>query len=915
MTHKDRRSQFKVLLTLGAIWLVSALCDRLWLALDRSIPAWDQTNHLTGSLNYLKALQNAQWFSQAWWQSLWMLSSKNPPLTYITTAPFQQLIGTGADQAILVNLLFSAILLGSVYGLGKHLFNTQVGLWAAALCVLLPRLYIFRTNYLLDYPLTAIVAATFWCLTVWRDAKTQWQGWRWVLGFSFCFGLGMLVKQSILFFLFFPLVWLLGTLLWQRAWGKLAQLISALLLSVFIFGSWYRSNWIYLLSTPKNTVVGPAVSEGDPAINSLAAWTYYWNDLPRAVSWPLLLVPLVGLLLYWSRWFPSFRNSANGNELNGSLASLDRTSDQFKSQNSKVKSQNEILLPFDFYRLTSLRWLAVFFVGSYLIFSAYPNKDLRYIMPYLPILAVVLAYGLSLWPRRLWAVRWGTVGLAFLLMCLNLFPVGGTVGTYLVQALSPNAQNYPYQGLEWPHLQVIEEIIRTEPQLQATVGVMPRIPALNHNNINYYGALRNFQVYGREVGVRKRHVDRDARSLSWFITKTGDLGTSREAQMLMVQKLEQSPDFQVHKNWNLPDGSNLKLYHRTQAPIQVQPINSSQTQVSLEQVTVPQQAPPGVPVPVTYKWSGSWKQLRSGIVLLTWKGVRSQESGVRSQESGVRSQESGVRSQESGVRSQSTVSSFQIPPLSQNPKSQIPNPKSNRWLHDHGIGMGQLYSGRLSDKHSQGSFQVIEQTAMLPPGDIAAGAYTLEATYLNRETGENYPISVPPVTLTITPNAPATPAPELDLVTQMRTLALRLPEGRKALDPVFDEIGRINQYDPVQDYTLQSELALEYRLQQEPQNLDWAYALAFSNVLQEDAKGAIAALKRVVQLDSQNPYAHAYLAFLYLYEWRGQDAQNAIQPALKLNPSMPEVRALSGVAALLQGNVFKAWRMLQGLKL
>jgi predicted Zn-dependent protease len=149
----------------------------------------------------------------------------------------------------------------------------------------------------------------------------------------------------------------------------------------------------------------------------------------------------------------------------------------------------------------------------------------------------------------------------------------------------------------------------------------------------------------------------------------------------------------------------------------------------------------------------------------------------------------------------------------------------------------------------------------------------------------------------------------------MRTLALRLPEGRKALDPVFDEIGRINQYDPVQDYTLQSELALEYRLQQEPQNLDWAYALAFSNVLQEDAKGAIAALKRVVQLDSQNPYAHAYLAFLYLYEWRGQDAQNAIQPALKLNPSMPEVRALSGVAALLQGNVFKAWRMLQGLKL
>jgi predicted Zn-dependent protease len=169
------------------------------------------------------------------------------------------------------------------------------------------------------------------------------------------------------------------------------------------------------------------------------------------------------------------------------------------------------------------------------------------------------------------------------------------------------------------------------------------------------------------------------------------------------------------------------------------------------------------------------------------------------------------------------------------------------------------------------------------------------------------------VTLSIAPNSPATPAPELDLVTQLRTLATSLPQGRKALDQIFDEIGRINQYDPVQDYTTQAELALKYRLQQEPQNRDWAYAIAFSKVLQKEPKGAIAALKRVVQLDSQNPYAHAYLAFLYLYEWRGKDAQDALKPALALNPNIPEVQALSGVAALLQGNVFKAWQILQGL--
>jgi 4-amino-4-deoxy-L-arabinose transferase-like glycosyltransferase len=939
VVDKGQRNRFNVGLTLGAIWLVGALCDRIWLALNRSVPSWDPTNHLTGSLNYLNALQNANWFSEEWWQRLWMLSSKYPPLFFIATAPFQQVFGRGPDQALLVNLLFSAILLVSVYGLGKHLFNTQVGLWAALLCVLLPRFYTVRIHYMPDYPLTALVAASFWCLTVWRDAKNQWQGWLWALGFGVCFGLAIMVKQTVLFFLFVPLLWLFITLVWQRAWGRIVQLIGGLLLSVCIFGPWYRTNWIYLFSAYQNAIVVPGTEEGDPPLNTLAAWTYYWNDLPRAVSWPFLLVPLVGLLLYSIRLFPAFRNPAKDDDPEEYSTQESGDSREVNPKSTpplppliKGGSQNQK-------SFSTLRWLALFLIASYLFISANFNKDTRYVMPLLPVVSVILAYGLTVWPRRLGAVRWGTVGLAFVLMCLNLFPIGGTAGTYLTQTLAPRAKDYPYLGQEWPHHQVVEEIIRATPQQKATVGVLPRIAEINHNNFNYYGALRNFQVYGREVGVRKKFIPQDARSLSWFLTKTGNQGAPKEAQVMMVQTVEQSPDFQVQKTWNLPDRSILKLYHRTQPPVQVRSIPQPLTQVKLERVTVPQQAPPGVPVPVSYEWSGSWQQLKSGIVLLTWNrlktqdsGLRTQDSGLRTQDSGLRTQDSGLRTQDSGLRTQSTVSNSQpqpsanpksIPPEAPLPKKEsqttkpidLAQPNQQRWLHDHGIGFGELYSGRLSAEQLQGSFQVIETTAMLPPATIAPGTYTLEATYLNRETGESYPITVPPVTLNIAPNAPATPAPELDLVTQMRTLAASLPEGRKALDRVFDEIGRVNQYDPVQDYTIQAERALEYRLQQEPQNKDWAYGLAFSNVLQKDAKGAIAALKRVVQLDAQNPYAHAYLTFLYLYQWRGKDAQNAIKPALELNPNIPEVQALSGAAALMQGNIFKAWQVLKGLKL
>ncbi|WP_409197274.1 tetratricopeptide repeat protein, partial [Chroococcidiopsis cubana] len=203
---------------------------------------------------------------------------------------------------------------------------------------------------------------------------------------------------------------------------------------------------------------------------------------------------------------------------------------------------------------------------------------------------------------------------------------------------------------------------------------------------------------------------------------------------------------------------------------------------------------------------------------------------------------------------------------------------------------------------------VTEHSAMMPPSDLSAGIYTLEATYLNRNTGETYPITVPPVALQIDPGATATPAPELDLVTQERLLAATLPQGIKALDRVFAEVGRINQYDPIQDYLVQVQLAMEYRLKQEPQNLDWAYALTLAQILQQKVQGAIAALERVTQLDAQNPYAYAYLAFVHLYNWNGAAAQTALKPALALNSNIPELHALHGIAALMQGNLVQAWQ-------
>ena len=881
MAQQHRASGGNSLLVLGTIWLLGAISDRLWFAFDRSIPAWDQAEYLTSTLNYWQALQHPQWFSGDWWTNFWLLSTKIPPLTYILTVPFLNVFGAGGDRATLVHLLFSAILLASVYSLSVKLFNRQVGLWAAAICVLLPGLYRFRLQFLLDYPLAAAITLAFYCLTMWKeegsaasnvrdvaDRRNQEKGKKfylsrlsffWAIAFGISLGLSILVKHTTVLFLFTPIAWVAVAALWQKAWGRLAQLAGALLLSVAVFGPWAKTNWLLILTGGKRATVDSAIAEGDPGLNTINAWIYYGQHLPEHVSWPLLLIPLVGFILYY------WRNRADSRSI---------------------------------LHLNSCRWLVVFWVGAYLINSLNINKDDRYVIPYLPILAIFLAYCLTLWPQR-WGrqIRWGTIGLGILAMLFHMWPLGGGFGHNLVQIVSPGNSSYPYLGKEWPHREVIAEIIDTEPYLQSTLGVLPSTPEINQHNLNYYGALANFQVYGRQVGTNLKEVPQDVRSLSWFLTKTGPQGSIRDrirkAQNAAVAMIEKGDKFLLQKAWILPDNTNLNLYRKRLQPVEVQPLNDARSQVQLEQVSVAASSVPGVALPVTYTWSGPWQQLQSGLVLVTWQN---QQSG------------------------------------------DVAPGRTFRILHDRAIAQATLHPGMLeADKFAVG-FRVVDRTAMLTPANIAPGSYSLQATYLDRKTGETYPINVPQVTVQIdaepvVKRSQTLPGneddqklkiaqqvrededkPELDLVTQLREMATNLPKGLPGLAPVFEQIGRINQYDPTQDYTVQAEQALEYRLQQEPNNLEWAYALAFSRVLQQNVESAIAALEKVTQLDSQNPYAYAYLAFVYLYGWHPKAAETALKPALDINPNLPEIRILNGLAALMQGNLIQAWQDLQFLK-
>jgi 4-amino-4-deoxy-L-arabinose transferase-like glycosyltransferase len=868
---------------LGGIWLLGALCDRLWFWFDRSIPAWDQADYLNGAINYWELLQSPRWFDLNWWRNFWLESPKIPPLTYILTVPFLSVFGVSEDSATLVMLFFSALLLLSVYGIGIRLFNVSVALWAAGLCQLLPGLYKYRLQFLLDFPLTAIVAFSFWLLTLWkfsgesgvesRESRignlltkslstsylqkgechspllpTLIHTWIYAALFGISLGIALMVKQTSVFFLFFPLLWTLGEILLRRRWTSLLQLIVSLCLSVLVIFPWYRTNWLLMLTSGKRATIDSAIAEGDPALNTLDAWTYYAKVLPELISFPVLLIPIVGLIIYWGR---NFIKPIQVGKIDPKNNSYDRAMKLTKGVSTRD------------YPYNSWIWLLIFLAGGYLLSSANINKDTRYILPLLPVLSLVLATGLLSW-KRSWQkyIGWGTVGLALLLMLINLIPVRELS---FLTVFSPNARHYPYTSQPFPHEIVVAEIIKTNPYLRSILGVLPSTPEINQHNFSLWGNIYKSQVSGRQVGVKDKEVEQDARSLDWFLTKTGEQGSVPEAEAKIVKSIEKSPDFYLNKSWQLPDDNILKLYHRRQSSVDVQRSDRKQDLITLDRVIVPEKSPPGVPIPITYHWLGNSQQLQSGLVLLTWE----------------------------------------------NQTKEITN---SFWLHDRAIGMGKLNFSNVNPEKQYDTFQVTEVTAMLTDANTRSGEYTLKATYLDRHTKKTYAISVPPVSITIDPDAPLIPAPELDLVTQFRTVAPNLGKGIKGLNPIFAQTGRINQYDANQDYLEQAAKTLSYRLEKNSEekfsdrSLNWSYAIALSKVLQQDVEGSIQSLQKVIEIDEKNPYNYAYLAFVYLYDWRGKPAQEAIEKALKLDSSIPELHALKGIAALMQGNLISAWQ-------
>ena len=513
-------------LGLGVLWLLGVLLDLVWVQQHALPPAWDQGDHLSRALGFWQVLQHSEPFNPTWWQSLWAQApSYRGPLTYLITAPLFSLLGPGYGTAILSNSLFQALLLLSLYGQGWLLGRRSAGLWAAFLASVAPALLNQRTDYLIDFSLTAVLAASWLLISLRHLAAARWP-WRSSALAGLGLGALLLTRPTGLLLLWLPLLWLalraIGQLLRGR-WSLAGQGLLAGGLAWLVAGGWFSQNWLTIISTVNNARRWGVLYQEGLEPNTLEGWLYYPRLLPAMVgAWLVGVVLAGGLLGCWrqQRW-PS--------------------------------------LPADGPARWRLAWWLSFPLGGMLLASLMSTKDFRFVLPLLPQLLMALGLLIAAAGRWLQAVV-VLLGLSGLLACQ--FSIG------------PNLTGFPAhpprRGAHWPVAEIIATIRRQSPNQLSTLAVLPDSESLNAFNLEAEGRRQNFRVAARQTVAPLEHLDEDLAGFDWFLLKGGDQGVmSDERQAQLSSLVRQSPAFVAAGSWRLPDGSEAALYRRSALSLEV----------------------------------------------------------------------------------------------------------------------------------------------------------------------------------------------------------------------------------------------------------------------------------------------------------------------------------------------------------
>jgi MFS family permease len=497
---------------LGGIFGALAIVAAVWVHADRRPPEWDHANHLERAALCGQILADR---GLSGWAEIVEMSSFYPPVVACSAGVLSLVVPLAPLTSQAVIVAFLALALGSLFLLGRRLFDRPTGVLAALIFGAAPFVVFSTTNFQLDLPLAAAVSLSLLALALTEDFSRR--AWSVAAGLSFAFG--MLVKPPFAVYLLPPL----ALVAWRalRAPDRRARALNvgvALLLGGALSLPWYGPRLFGLPLQIANRSFKQAALQGSPEIFSAASLLLYPRALPAIFG--LLAAPLFA----WGLW---------------ALA---------RGRDSRALLWSAALVPF----------------GVFLLIQ---NKNYRYVLPLLPVAALIAAAGL-----RSLAPPWPRV-LTVALVCLSAVQV--SAAAFAVTPLArwtafgvPLVFSFPPSAAEWPHRQILDVIVREAGGRPATVSVVPNYNFFSVSNFRYY-AVRD------RLPLRlTRAWDEYPLGVDFVILKTGDLGPDfsiAKPKRIMERLAGGDPAFErafpVIWQGPLPDGSVGTVRHRRVAPV------------------------------------------------------------------------------------------------------------------------------------------------------------------------------------------------------------------------------------------------------------------------------------------------------------------------------------------------------------
>jgi 4-amino-4-deoxy-L-arabinose transferase-like glycosyltransferase len=478
--------------------------------------------HLLDSLSYLNLLQFSTLYQELTQYKFY------PPLVSWVALPFYKAFGVSIAAAVFSNTVWLSILAFSTYGVGRRLWTRGVGLLGAFFVLTSPMIVSTSKEFMLDLPLTAIVALALYLLVRSQEFSDRSAS----LWLGPVMGLGALAKWTFALIFALPFAWALGNAAVRdvrlRRFSGTANALWALLLAYVVASVWYLPNWQAFHHDATRNADLTLGKPGLPGVGSLTSDLWYAWDLLR---FKLFLIPLLFFLA----------------GVGVALMVQERVGPEGTSWRRQALRRNAYPL--------------LLIIGTYLFFSFLTNKDARYTLPLMVGVAIVATYWLTLvasrWRAWLTAflVAYGTVVFLAISFGTSLLPRDIFIhnGRYPLTLFGQRGYIIGPPSHEQWHMVDMFDAIRSDPRPppRALMYVGPDTIWFNFIDLLYYG-----QRY--QTSVNYELTQGPAVPSSVGPPASGFLAVRAAAGSVG------SPPSGVRqvREWGLPDHTVLILYRR-----------------------------------------------------------------------------------------------------------------------------------------------------------------------------------------------------------------------------------------------------------------------------------------------------------------------------------------------------------------